>query len=372
MKIDFAITELFVGGAERCLTELAIGLNAAGDDVRVFSIGSLPTGERSLLVDRLRANGIDVRSANADSPWQFVRAHRELVGWLSERRPEVCQTFLFHANTLGTFAAKSAGVPIRVGGLRVAESNRLRCAVERRAVRSMTSLVCVSEAVQVFASEQLKCPIEKSISIDNGVDVTRFSVGDCFDWTTLGWHRQSCVTLFVGRLHPQKGIELLREQVDAIAPACSDRKLLIVGDGPLQRSLDRWCEQIGTTRVQRMPWQLDIAPLMRACRMLVLPSRYEGMPNVVMEAMAAARPVVCSRAEGARELLAHHWASQTFEVGDGRAMVERIDAFAADESLASQTGQINQSRMRNEFSIAAMVDAYRAHYRLLNTRRLEV
>ena len=65
MQIDFVITELFLGGAERCLTELAIGMADAGDKVRVFSIGSLPTDERGLLVDRLKDAGIEVSSAEA-------------------------------------------------------------------------------------------------------------------------------------------------------------------------------------------------------------------------------------------------------------------------------------------------------------------
>ena len=79
MRVNFVITEMFVGGAERCLTELAIGMAETGDDVRVFSLATLPHGEQhqladrlhlpdshqSLLVDRLQAAGIPVESGGA-------------------------------------------------------------------------------------------------------------------------------------------------------------------------------------------------------------------------------------------------------------------------------------------------------------------
>ena len=57
MRVDFVITELYVGGAERCLTELAIGLAETGDEVRVFSLARLPDGQQSQLVDRLKLQG---------------------------------------------------------------------------------------------------------------------------------------------------------------------------------------------------------------------------------------------------------------------------------------------------------------------------
>lgn len=386
MRIDFVITELFPGGAERCLTQLAISCAASGDDVRVFSIGSLPDGPSAILVDRLRDAGIEVETASADSSLRFGLASRRLSDWLLKRPPEICQTFLFHANVIGTLAAAKRGVPVRVGGLRVAELNWIRCKIERHAAKRMTSLACVSGALQTFASEKLGVDADRSVVIPNAVDVSRFSSAESFDWTSIGWPADSIVTLFVGRMHSQKGIDLLQEQIDAIAPpgfnrtasngtgsngTASRRKLLLVGDGPLGNSIDAWIAQDGNDRVKRLPWQANVAPLIRACRVLVLPSRYEGMPNVIMEAMAAGRPVVCARIEGATELLSYDWQSQTFDVGDHPSMAERIVKFTSDASIADEIGLQNQQRMRNDFSVAAMVDAYRSHYRTLLRRRLD-
>jgi glycosyltransferase involved in cell wall biosynthesis len=120
-----------------------------------------------------------------------------------------------------------------------------------------------------------------------------------------------------------------------------------------------------------MSWQSDVAPLMRGCRLLLLPSRYEGMPNVVLEAMAASRPVVWSRVEGSEELLAQALEHQSFPSGDGAAMKNLVGRFLSDPSLRDQIGSDNQSRVRADFSIPAMVDAYRSHYRTLWARRLD-
>ncbi len=235
----------------------------------------------------------------------------------------------------------------------------------------MQGVVCVSRAVQKFAQDRLGCDAEQSVVIPNGVDVTRFASASPLKWSDIGWPDDSIVSLFVGRLHPQKGIELLQEKIDQIAPDGSNRRLLLVGDGPLRRDLESWSERVGRQRVQLLPWQSDVAPLMRACRVLLLPSHYEGMPNVVLEAMAAAKPVVCSRIEGSEELLSDALNQQSFPAGDSIAMNNLVEQFLSDQILCDQVGDLNQSRVRNDFSIAAMVDAYRSYYRTLLARRLD-
>ena len=368
MRIDLVITELFVGGAERCLTELAIGLQHRGDEVRVFSLGRLPTERQRLLIDRLSDAGIEVVSGDADRAIDLPKCYWRLKSWLAQRPADVCQTFLYHGNVLGTLAARAAGVHHCVGGLRVAETRWLRCRIETAAARRMDRLVCVSDQVREFAHRQLRCPSTQTLIITNGVDTSRFADSRPVSWRQVGWPDDAAVSLFVGRLHPQKGIELLQRQVDRIAPRDSNNRLLILGSGPLQRSLQRWCESIGPERVQLLPWEPDVAPLMRAARVLVLPSHYEGMPNVVLEAMAASRPVVCSRVEGAAELFdtqpsgGDGRGQQTFTPGNDAEMALRLHEFLADPALADAVGQANQDHVRRHFSIPAMVDAYRSLY----------
>ncbi len=365
MQIDFVITELFVGGAERCLTELALGMADSGDKVRVFSIGSLPKDEQSGLVNRLREAGIEIASGEARTTLQAFTAYRRLKKWLTNSEADICQTFLHHANVLGTLAAKSAGLRNRVAGIRVAESRTLRCQLERYALRSARSVICVSTAVQEYAASQLGCPQSKLMVIPNAVDASHFINAPEFSWPKIGWPEDSVVTLFVGRLHQQKGLELLQAEIDRLAPSNSNRRLLLVGDGPQRDALQEWASRYGQNRVQLLGWRSDIAPLMASSRLVILPSRYEGMPNVILEAMAAGKPVVCSRIEGSRELLQHDWEEQTFPIGDSNRMAVLANRYLDDSSIAHETGAINQRFIQKHHVISAMVKQYRDHYRTM-------
>lgn len=371
LRIDFVITELMVGGAERCLTELACGLAAGGDRVRVFSLGKLPGEDRGQLLDRLAAADIPVASGQARGLASLPSCLRRLRRWLAEDPSDLCQTFLFHANVLGAWAARQTGIPRCVGGLRVAEPNWRRSLIERAAVRRMDRLVCVSRAVASFATERLGADPARISVIPNGVDVTRFDAAEPFRWDRLGWPADAAVSLFVGRLHPQKGLERLQRHVDRLAPPDSNRKLLLVGDGPLAEPLAEWCRQLGGDRVRLLGWQSDAAPLMKACRLLVLPSHYEGMPNVVLETMACGRPVVCSRVEGSDELLAHDLERQSFPPHDDGAMADRAARLLDDPQLADAIGRANRLQVAERFSLSAMVEAYREVYRDLVVRREE-
>lgn len=369
MRLDFVITEMFVGGAERCLTELAVGMKARGATVRVFSIGTLPTGPQAALLERLTDSGVPVESSNADGIQSVFKARRHLGRWLQDGNVDVCQTFLFHGNVLGSFAARSVGVPFVVGGLRVADPSRWRSAVERMAVHKMDALVCVSEATRDFATQRLCRDPAKLLCIGNGVDVGRFDAAEPVEWSALGWPSDAKVALFVGRLHPQKGLDLLQRQAETLL---SDPKLrlLLIGDGPLREDLNRWSSQFTDGRVKLLPWQSDVAPWMKAAHLLVLPSRYEGMPNVVLEAMAAGKPIVCSDVEGSLELLRHQPQSQVFPSGDDGAMAGLISRLLSDDRLAERLGRENRHRVIEQFSIRVMVDRYATLYESLISQRL--
>ena len=102
-------------------------------------------------------------------------------------------------------------------------------------------------------------------------------------------------------------------------------------------------EERGPRQVQLLGWRPDIASLMAGSRLIVLPSHYEGMPNVILEAMAAGKPVVCSRVEGSQELLKHDWDQQSFPAGDGVQMARLASHYLEQQDLALKAGTRNQS-----------------------------
>ena len=367
MRIDFVITELFVGGAERCLTELAIGCAAQGDSVRVASIGTLPHGHKARLVDRLTKHGIEVYSAKCDRASQIVTAHSRIKHWLRSGSPDVVQTMLYHANLVGTLAAKSAGVKVRVGGIRVAERSRTRSLLESWAMKRMSAAVCVSESVLRFVrlSRQTKTPLHV---IGNAIDLDRIETIPVADWHEVdnvlkpaGEH----VLLFVGRLHPQKGLDVLFATLPELLSKHESMRVVIVGDGPLREWVGEQASQFPNHRIVMVGWRSDAMSLIKACDLLVLPSRYEGMPNVVMEAMAASKPVAVTRVEGVSELLREGAIDQTCVREDDAALFRLIDKLWSHPERAALIGQRNREIVAAHHSTHAMVQAYRDIYETL-------
>ncbi|MEM9366631.1 MAG: glycosyltransferase [Planctomycetota bacterium] len=378
MIIDFVITELDVGGAEKNLVTLAKGLQQRGDDVRVFSLWRLPgrdrpharpsgqAGQDSLVRD-LTAAGIPCVGGRGESPLDFPGTLNQLRRWLVRRRGGVCQSFLIHANIASGWLAKRCGKEAWVAGLRVAEPGRFRNRWERRALHRADAVACVSRGVQHFAQHELAVQPDLVTVIPNAVDATPVNSANAFDWSPIGWPKDSEVVLFVGRLHPQKGIDLLQRQIDAIAPSGSKRRLLLVGDGPLRSDLEAWAAKLGPQRACVLGWQADLAPFYRGSRLLVLPSRFEGMPNAVMEAMAAGLPVVCTRTEGIPDLLGDQ-TPQVVPVDDDASFADRVVSLMECAEHRKRLGDANRQRVLQVFSVDAMVDRYRALYASLLDR----
>lgn len=365
MRIDLVITELYVGGAERCLTELAFSLQRSGDRVRVASIAPLPTGQQAQLVQRLRAAEIEVHSAGGARPWQAAQAFFSLRRWLAADRPDVVQTMLFHANVLGTWAARSAGVEACVGGIRVAEHKSHRLWLERQAIRRMDAVVCVSESVRRFAEAAWGRSLPTVRVIGNAVDLAAVAAIRPADWTEFGWPDDAQVLLYVGRLHPQKGIDLLAEVIEPLLATHPEMRCLIAGEGPLRASLQQLADRAGPDRLQLAGWRSDVLSLIKACRMVVLPSRYEGMPNVVLEAMACGKPVAVSRVEGVDELLGELAAAQTCPPEDPKALLALLGDLWGNQQSAERLGWANLKRASRLHDLRGMAAAYRQLYHTL-------
>lgn len=362
VKVDLLITELRTGGAERCLTELAIGLRAAGDEVRVLSLADFPEPSvRDELVQRLTKEQIPTFSFHANRTSHALKAYRGLKEFWKKDPPQVVQTFLFHPNVLGTVVAKTSGIPIRIGGIRVAEPIRWRLWLERRAVQRMQGLVCVSDAVAKFAKTRLRprgsCLIQV---IPNAINLTKARSAVPYRWSQP--ISQELVVLVVGRLHYQKGTDWLARMAEPLVRQTS-AQLVVVGEGPYEKELQATFHRLPPGRSLLLPWTEQVASLIAAARLVLLPSRYEGMPNVVLEAMAAAKPVVATDVEGVRELLGKEGQAQIVPFGDSELCLQLINRLLTDDAFYAQMANCNRARVETGFSIPGMVESYRDFYR---------
>lgn len=318
IRLAWCITDLDPGGAERALVQIATRLDPTEFEQHVFCLQ--PAGE---LAEVLKSAGIPVSSLNLRSRtdlggiWQLAKA-------LKQFRPDILQTFLFHANVAGGWAGWWAGVQQIFAGIRVAERRSpwyLR--LERWSCRRAAAFVCVSQDVARFTTEQGVCSPEKIRVIPNGVEVERFAGATPLDLSPWGITAGDDVWVTVGRIDPQKGPFVLLEAVRKLAPDFPRLRVLWAGEGPLRVELSRAIAEAGLAQqFQLIGYCADVPGLLRAARGFVLASLWEGMPNVVLEAQAAGLPVIASRAEGIQALVTDEVTGLTVPTRDPRALAD--------------------------------------------------
>lgn len=160
--------------------------------------------------------------------------------------------------------------------------------------------------------------------------------------------------LFVGRLAAVKGVRLLLEAVRDLHESHPDMKLTIVGDGPERTALEQLASSFGLKRIVKFVGyqpQNEVAGLLSQSDMLVLPSFAEGVPVVLMEAMASRLPVIASHVAGVPELVEDGVSGYLVPPGDRLALTQRLDALLSHTGLAAKMGEAGRAKVEREFSI---------------------
>lgn len=357
--IAFCITDLDPGGAERALVHIVTRLDRAEWSPHVFCLA----GEGRLAAE-LRDAGVPVVCLGIRRWWPFPAAFR-LVRELRRIRPAVLQTFLHHANIIGRWAGRRAGTPVIVSGIRVAERrSRFRLWLDRRTANRVDRHVCVSEGVAEFSIQTGGLPRDKVVVIPNGVDFDRFAHARPADFAEFGVPPDRRVILSVGRLDPQKGVMVLLDAFAALARELPDVHLILVGDGPLRPEIEKFVSSHALAdRVHLTGFRDDVPSLMQAADCFVLASLWEGMPNVLLEALAAGLPVVGTAVEGVAELLADGERGRIVPPNDaGRlrvALRETLTAPATDAPPHIKSQHISGK----EFTWRAIAARYEQLYR---------
>jgi starch synthase (maltosyl-transferring) len=355
VPITLVITDLEVGGAERALVALATRLDRDRWAPAVIALGPEAT-----LAVTLRDAAIPVHCLGVSRRHPFQALNR-LVAALREQPPVLIQSFLFHANVAARLAAPRVGHPWVVGGLRVAErQRRWHLRLERATERLGTGSICVSNGVYRFYVTQAHLNPHRLTVIPNGIDPSPFDDPTPVARDSLDVAPDAFLTLFIGRLDPQK--DWLRLLVAARYAAREQPQiaLRIAGDGPDRESLVSILEStpVLAQTVKYLGRRDDIPSLLAAADLVVLPSRWEGMPNVLLEAMAAHRAVIATRVEGSEELVIPGETGWLVPPRDTRALIDAWIAAARDPDVTRIMGHAGRSRMVSHFHIDHAVAAY--------------
>jgi glycosyltransferase involved in cell wall biosynthesis len=360
IRIAFCITDFDDGGAEGHLADLASRLPRDRFEAAIVVLSSPPRPPTDRLRQKLSDSQISMTFLEGRGIGSAPFVWRRLQHWLRDFKPDLLHCLLAHANVLGAVAGRYAGVPHVVTGIQVAEQRRTwHLALQRRTARLVEKHICVSQSVADFAAGVMRLPREKLVVIHNGIDVDRFVGAKPLGAGRLGVHASRRLLLFAGRLDPQKRPDWLLERMPDVFQRLPSHDLVIAGEGPLRDSLRRLAGRLNVAeRVHFVGWQSDVPRLLAASDLVLFTSRWEGMPNILLETMAAAKPIVTTDVHGARELLGSAAQSQITPQADSAAFVDAVVRIGSDSALAARLGALNRERAASDFSMNQMIAAY--------------
>jgi len=355
ISVALVITDLDVGGAERALTALATGLEPARWRVNVFCLDG-----PGRMTEVLRQTNVPCQclGVNRRNP---VQAVARLARGLRRFRPELVQSFMFHANVAARFSAPLAGCPWVVGGLRVAErEKRWHLVLDRLTAPLATGSVCVSQGVLRFSRDVAGLNPARLTVIPNGIDPVPFSRAARLSRAEIEVPENAHLGLYVGRLDVQKGLPDLLDAAERVIHERPGWHLALAGDGPLRAWLG--CEINNRHRLHgRVHWlgsRDDIPALLKSADVLIHPSLWEGMPNAVLEAMAASRPVIGTAVEGTEELIVPGQTGWLVPPSNVVALTEAILDAADSPERCLRYGEAGRERVEREFSLKRTLVAY--------------
>jgi glycosyltransferase involved in cell wall biosynthesis len=355
IPIALVITDLDVGGAERALVALAVHLDRSRWRPMVFCLGHPGQLAEVLRQANVPCECLGVHRRNP------VQALARLASGLRRVRPRLVQSFMFHANLAARLAAPWAGWPWVIGGLRVAERQKRWHLVLDRLTSALTvGSVCVSHGVLRFSREVARLNPARLTVIPNGIDTALFDDVQAVPRAALGIPEHSHFVLSVGRLDHQKGLPDLLDAAEQVIAQRSNWHLALAGDGPrrdwlLGQLADRDSLH---SNVHWLGRRDDVPSLLKSADVLVHASLWEGMPNAVLEAMAAGLPVIGTAVEGTEDLVVPGqtgWLVPPHDVSAlHRAFLEALDS---SERLG-RYGEAGRLRAKRKFSLEASVASY--------------
>ncbi len=342
IRIAFVVGRLNTGGAEAELVRLANGLDRAR--FRPFVVTLL---DRGPLAAGLR--GVELVELGRRRKWA-PGTFLALRSLLRARKPDVVQSFLFAENLF----CRLIGEGVVVSGLQGSLSDDFetgtpswRLDLERQTFDRARAVVSNSEFYRALYAR---------LGFDAGkIAVIRSAAGAVPEEGRESVRREfgipdgRVLVACVARLVERKGHEdLLR--------AARGQALLFVGDGPMRSRLERRGAILAGER-------RDVPAILAASDIVALASRFgEGCPNAVLEAMAAARPVVAARAGGTPEVVADGETGILVPPGDVGALGRGLDRLGGDPGLRRRMGQAGRERARAEFGVEKLVKLYEALY----------
>lgn len=376
------VMEATIGGTRKHLGQLARGLDCKDFETVVACAVQRDPAFRGD-VEELRAQGVEVIEIPMQrqiDPASDTRACLALRRLIRRRNFDVVHTHSSKAGVLGRVAAISVGIrgvvhtPHSFAFLHNAEfstrKRRLFLQIERVLGRYTSCLVAVSEAEERAAVTHRVITPSKIRVITNGIEPDlEQSIRPVSGSELPGIYPEHRLIGVVGLLEPAKGQRYLIEALGLLAKDFPDVRCLVVGDGRLRSKLEAQVKQTDYGSMIHFVGSRDRAvDLIALLDVLVIPSLWEGLPYVLLEAMSLAKPVVASDVGGCGEVVVDGETGRLVPAQDPQALASAIAALLDDEAEAERMGQRGRRRVLERFPLERMIRAHEEVYRQAASR----
>jgi glycosyltransferase involved in cell wall biosynthesis len=280
---------------------------------------------------------------------------------LKEERPLIVHSHLFYATMFAAPITKA------VGGIRVVDTAHIREAwrkgikkayfIDRLIYRDVDHIIAVSHAVKNYLIEVKRLPPQKITVVHNGVHLEKFQ--------SIAPRSSNGRLTFgvIGRLEVQKGHRYFLEAVKLLGDKAKNARFNIIGEGSLRASLEAMAKQLGIDdRIKFSGFRSDIVKAFDELDVLVLPSLFEGLPLVALEASAMGKAVIVTNVDGSPEAVAHNETGIVVPPQDSAALEAAMERLIMNRGQIEIFGRKARERVARGFDVKKQVKETEAIY----------
>jgi len=350
IKILFIVNGFAIGGGELKVLDLVKGLNLWHKDE--FEPVVCSVGQSGPLYEKFSNLGVKIVVFNKKRSFDFSLI-KKVAQLIHEEKADIVHTTLFYADVIGAVAARIAGVKKIISWEAVTEHYELRHLIAYRIASILyTKSVAVSKAIEKKVQNEYKVPKRKTMTIHYGVDLSRFY--PCADFElrkSLGFRREDIVFGTVARFTKQKGHRYLIKAAHSVIKRNKSAHFVLVGDGPLREEIEIMIKDLGIEKhFHLLGFRTDVDRLLNSFDVFVLPSLYEGLPNAVLEAMAAGLPVIATAVDGTPEAVLQNETGLLVCPENSDVLAEAILKLCNNKKMMKKYGESGRIRAEEYFS----------------------
>lgn len=385
IKVLYFLNNKVRGGVEEHVLCLLKGLNRSEFDPLIVCPEELiELMSKELKEYNVKSYPICIRQ------WTQLKEIKNFLNVLKQEKPDIVHSHLLFATMFAAPLSKLAKVPkvIDTAHIREAWRKGIKKAyfIDRFFYSFVDEIIAVSDAIKRYLVETKKLPSSKIVVIKNGVELTKFKVpkgasaqvpkspgehgnmgtgNKCSStqeprrtWEPETWEHGNLKLKVgvIGRLEEQKGHKYFLEAIHKLGEEANRAEFLIVGDGSLRKSLETMAKDLNiTAHVKFLGYRSDVVDILKSLDIFVLPSLFEGLPLVALEASAMGKAIIVTNVDGSPEAVIHKETGLVVPAKDSDALKDAMLELMNDNHKLIQYGKNAKKFIEENFDIKKQI-----------------